>query len=567
MKKVNFLFSVLLILLGFIVYANSLQNGFVWDDIIYISGDLHITDLKYLKEVFSFPLGHFSIYSDRQGEPFYRPLQSASFIMDYFLWGKEPFGYHLTNVLFHTSTAILLYFFILKLTAKRIVASVTSVIFLIHPVQTAAVTYVSGRADPMAFFFMLAALLFYIKSEGCQNTKRFFYYVFSITTFALALFSKELAMIFPVILFLYDSYQNKTQSGYAKYKKYIPYLLVIIGFFLLHKNITTHIDPQRHGFGLRFMMSGYLLVKYIRLLFLPFGLHMEYKVPVPHLGIMLLSFILLGGIFLLLYANRRKLRFLCFGGIWFLVTLFPMLNVARELNAPMAEHWLYLPIVGFGIIMGVSLDELQRRISGMYPLILSRVLIGFIILGSVVYYSSISIARNLDWRDNITFLKRTLEDAPHSARIAMEMGREYSETGDFGNAETYFKKAINIDPGLKDAHYNLAKMYEQNGNISSAIQQYKNELKRYPKDIKTMNNLGVLYKNVKRFDLAVDQYNNILKEAPNYAPAYYNLGVIFKLAGEYAKANEHFKKTLSIDPNFELAKHALQVIANEQQKP
>lgn len=559
MSKQNILPILLIVCLGLGVYANSLKNEFVWDDIVHIVNNAHITNLKYLNEAFLYPLGYFSEYSDQE-IPFYRPMQSISVIVDYFLWGKNPLGYHLTNILFHIFAAVLVYFLISRLSCSYFISFVASLIFLIHPVQTEAVTYVAGRSDPMVFAFMLAALILYAKSNTNRLTKRLPYYFASLGAFIFALLSKELAIIFPALLVIYDLYTKKSSFKNLPHKKYLPYILLIAGFLVLHKMITTAVEAQTSSFGERFMMSGYVLLKYIKLLFLPFGLHMEYSIPTPPLIIIYSSFILLSGLFLIVHLNRNKSRLLYFGVSWFFVTLFPMLNVIRKLNAPMSEHWLYIPVVGFGIVMGVFLESLRQRIHKQYSKNISRAIIFSIILTMVFYYSSLTMLRNRDWRDNLTFLKKTFEYSPRSARVAMDIAIEYVERKDFQNAEAYFKKALSVDPFYSHLHYNFARMYEEKGDVDSAIQEYKNELKAYPKNISAINNLGVLYKSAGKFELAIEQYNNILRIDPGNLAAHYNLGTVFESKGETDKAKECFKKALSIDPRFELAKDALRTI-------
>ena len=195
MKKQRII--VLVFLLGIGLYANTFGNSFVWDDELLVIRNGYIKDWSHFPEIFKINLFH-SI--SRKGN-YYRPLQSLSLLFDYSLWGLRPFGYHLTNVLLHIANAVIIYFLIGMISRSRRISLLTALLFLVHPIHTQAVTYISGRADPLAAFFFLLAFYLYVKSVALNKLAP---YLGSLLFFLLALLSKEAALIFPLTLLLYE---------------------------------------------------------------------------------------------------------------------------------------------------------------------------------------------------------------------------------------------------------------------------------------------------------------------------------------------------------------------------
>ncbi len=161
---------IVIALLGFTVYLNSLGNAFIWDDTQLVCNNAYIRSWGFLPQIFSQHLGAGagSRYS------FYRPLQLITYVWDYSLWGLNPAGYHLTNVLCHIFAALCLYWLVLILFRDTLLSFLTALLFIVHPVLTEAVTYISGRADPLAFIFIMLTFICYLKFLRAKKI-RFFY--------------------------------------------------------------------------------------------------------------------------------------------------------------------------------------------------------------------------------------------------------------------------------------------------------------------------------------------------------------------------------------------------------
>ena len=180
----------IIFLLGLLVYMNSLGGGFVYDDYAFIVNNPHIKTLSHPGRFFLLKTA-----TSFSGHSIWRPLRTLSFAFDYHLWGLEPFGYHLTNVLFHIINGVLVYIIILRLGLAWRVALISSCLFLVHPLQTESVSWISSRGDCLFAAFFLLSLYWYMKGR----------IILSYLSFILSLFSKETALSLPLLLLAYDS--------------------------------------------------------------------------------------------------------------------------------------------------------------------------------------------------------------------------------------------------------------------------------------------------------------------------------------------------------------------------
>ena len=210
----NLFLILLLILVTFLVYAPSLKNGFVWDDFLVV------TDNHFIKSWKNFPLMFTRQYltspedlpylTDRNigsGEISYRPVVTLTYFVDYWIWKLNPFGYHLRNLVLHLINTVLLYWFCFLVLKKEKWAFWASLIFALHPIQAEAVAGISFREDLLAFLFFLSSLLLYIHQKKIKRgSKRYAFYFGSLFSYFLAVFSKETALVLPLIVLLWDSF-------------------------------------------------------------------------------------------------------------------------------------------------------------------------------------------------------------------------------------------------------------------------------------------------------------------------------------------------------------------------
>lgn len=616
--KITWLAVGLIMILGAIAYGNSFQNPFFWDDQNLIVENPYIKDIRLVKNLFTKDLAFGTQFSN-----FYRPLQSLSFELDYHLWGLNPFGFHLTNLLLHTGCALVVYFlFSLIFPASRAIPLISALLFLVHPIQTEAVTYISGRADSQASLFILLSIFFYLKTSLKTQPKNNLFLLASTVSFILALLSKETALILPLLILLFNlSFPQGSK------RHYWPYFLVALVYILLRSTVLNFLQRPLFlsdaNLYLRLLTSAKTFALYLGLFFLPFNLHMERSLPYVSSILdkdVLFSLILLMLLIILILRSYKSSKLCFFAGIWFFLTLLPVSNIV-PLNANMAEHWLYLPSIGFFLLVAFGFDKLLKKANSIKRL--SVILI--IIL--ISFYCFLTVKRNQEWGDPETFFRKILVYNPQSTeaynclgaiyqnqnkldlaidafRRAVQidtfnyksygnlgsalrkkkeydlaisaykkalalrpdipglynnLGNVYADRGQLQQAKEMLEQALRLYPEFPLGRANLAKIYSEMGDSDSAIKEYKKAIALQPNLVLAHYNLGIAYQKQGEYDLAIDEYKKTINISPRHIAAHLNLGTAYNVKGYLNEAIEQYQKVLEIDPYFFHAYHNLGV--------
>ena len=351
-KNIKWFVLLVLVIAGFFVYLNSFPNKLFWDDDDGITNNIYIKDWAYFPKYFSENL----IAGAGQISNYWRPLTLISFAIDYHVFGLDPYGYHLTNLLWHVLAAWLIYLLFYKLSKRHWLSFWPALIFLIHPLQTEAVTYVSGRADPMAAVFVLLSLLTYVIYRQQKNK---LFIGLSLLAFLGALLSKEQSIMLPALIFIVEFFfffdKSKLRESLFLF---LPFALMSVGYFLARifflnfNDLLSGIDyvsGYDNSLKTRLLTFTYVFIKYLVLLFAPFNLHMAYEVtPITSLWSWSVGLFILAVVVFIFIIKKywHKDKLLVFGFAWFLVMLLPRTNII-SINRPLYEHWLYLPMAGF----------------------------------------------------------------------------------------------------------------------------------------------------------------------------------------------------------------------------
>lgn len=532
-----------IVLLISLAYFNSLQNPFIWDDQALIENNPYIKDFSHIKEIFTQHL----FYGSRTPSNFYRPLQSLSLVFDYSIWKMNPFGYHLTNILFHALTTISIYVLIYLLSQSIFISLAASGLFAVHPVHTQAVTYIAGRSDPMASFFIYISFILYILFRKRVENKK--YLTFSVIFFILSLLSREIVVVFPFVFLLYEVIyieRKKRKPGFLFYHFSVAAVYVLLRLTLLNFKTAEVTTTSYLPLGSRVVTMCKVLFLYIKLLFVPLGLHMEkYVKPIHSIGDIYGFFSVLGifAVFYFmfwLYKWNKKLLFFSFS--YFFITLIPVSNIF-PLNALMAEHWLYIPSsLGFFMIMAVFL---QRLLKFKY----ARYVVAAILIFSISWYSFLTFKRNQDWSDPVKFYRETLKYAPKSSKAHLQLGTELAKRRLYSEAREEYSRVSQLKPDDAQSHTNLGSIYGNKGRYDDAFEEFQKALELDPNDYVTHNNIGIIYKKKGDFKKAEEQYRKAIDINPNYALSYNNLGNIYLETGKYDEAIIYYKKAIELSPH------------------
>ncbi len=576
---------LLIVLLGFTVYANSINNSFIWDDLVLIINNVFIKSWHFLPEIFTKQIAS----GADSPSNFYRPLQSFTYLIEYSIFQLNPFIYHFTNLVLHITNSILVFIFIYLVSSNIFVSFLSSVLFLVHPVNVETVTYISGRADSLVTLFILLMLLSYIKFIKVKKSQ---YYIISMVCFVLALLSKELAFIAPFLLLLYNFSFNEERIK-QKIRRCSSFFLIVFVYAFLRLTLLNYSPSLMlnfpYNFVVRFLTFFKSILLYIRLLFVPVDLHMQYEISPSHTIFnpsVLFGSTLFFIIVVLTINSYKKNRYIFFGLAWFLITIIPQSNLF-PINAFVAEHFLYIPVIGAIFVFSVIIDRLRRSFLKLKAYIYS----GLIII--IVLFSSLTILQNRVWQDPLRFFQYCLRFTPTNYRIINNIAAIYKEMGRYKESEVQYLLAISyaerwninyVRDMLSQMHTNLAILYRQENRLDLAIRHHLEAVDKLPRQaaiyIEAAETLeksgeikqaievlrrGIMVSNKKSFiyfalakiyeksadnDKAIENYKNCKIQDIRFVPAYSRLGFLYEQIGEVELARDNFLKGLKIDPKY-----------------
>lgn len=507
-KNQTTFFITIIIILGLLSYINIYDNKFLWDDEFLVQKNVFITDFKYIPTMFVTCSGAGVGRLDN----FYRPMQVLSYSIIYHLTGAVEWSYHLLNVFLHVTNGLLIFFLLRKITKKDFVAFLTSILWIVHPIHTEAITYMNGTADPMSLFFALIAFLFYIKRK---ETTKLYYLILSFLFFIFALLSKESIIVFPGIIFIYELINSKKE--YSKYKDIIAMFLVSIIYFYIRNtyldfggtlNMFEQENIYTQNITIRVFTFLAALIQYYGFLLFPHNLHMERSFPI---FINLLNVYVISSIFILVLVAwlcyrsfRQKKNYYIFAISWFFISFIPMSGILIPVNSLLLEHWLYTPSIGFFLLISLSLERLLKDKK-------LWLLIGII----VIILMSLTLNRNLDWKDPITFYNNILTYEEGTIRVHNNLAMAYVDNNQYDLAEKHYLKSILINDINAEPHYNLARLYLSQNKISEAKYHLEKSIKINPNFFYSYYLLSEIYKYQGNLSQS-EEYFNIAKSIQYY---------------------------------------------------
>ena len=457
------------VVLGFIVYSNTFQSSFHFDDIFYITGNDIVKDLPGL-----FKLKYW-------GDLFYRPIPTLTFAINYAVHGIDLPGYHLVNIIIHIITSIFVFLLsrdLLKLTKYNSGADsqipylplLISLLFLVHPVQTSSVNYIVQRMTLMSAMFYILGVWIYIKARQLHISGHFnkslSLYLFTVFIFYLALYSKQNAASLPFMLFIVELLFIRNVEG----KPAKLYLIILGSILFLGSSLLILSDylPKEYEEYSReiYLASQFeVILRYWRLLIFPYPLNFDPYVEVAdsiwsikYLGLGIVHIAIIS--FAIWFAKRNKL--VSFGIFWFYIALSVESSIIpiRDL---MYEHRMYLPSFGFILAFGFLTYEFIRKKYNE-----SLGITAFAIL--ILVFSVWSFQRNKVWESELSLWSDVIEKKPSKARAHKYLGVEYLKLGQLQKSLTHLNIAIKKQPNKEwEPYINRAALYKLQKKYALAI--------------------------------------------------------------------------------------------------
>ena len=539
---------------GFLIYSNTFTCSFHFDDQTSIVQNRAIRNILDLRAIWNFWPDRFITY--------------LSVAFNYHFHQLNVVGYHLFNLVVHLTSSILVWWFVLltfstpvmkgeKIAQHAdILAFFAGMIFLTHPIQTQAVTYIIQRASSLAALLYLASLSFFIKSRLLQQQGRNpaasrLFYCGSLIAAAMAMFTKAPAITLPFMALLYEIYFLKSKK---EDKRKYPVLLLLtvfiipLTFFLtksvdfVHMKRTVEIPADISS--LQYLLTqSRVMVTYLRLFFFPINQNFiyDYKIAGSLLDLhVLASLIFLFSILAIAFKLFRKNRLISFGIFWFFLTLLPESSFI-PIRDVIFEHRLYLPAAGFSLFLTSLIYYLFKNST------LKSVIIALLIITSC--YAILTYRRNFIWKDELTLWNDVVLKSPDREIAYNQRGDAYMDLDNIPEALNDYNKAIEINPDYADAYNNRGNVYKAQGKIQRALDDFNKVIEIEPNPADAYNNRGNVYKEQGDIQQALADYNKAIEIDPGLEGIYVNRASIYKVQGKIQQALADYNKAIEINPN------------------
>ncbi len=564
-----------LVLVSVVLYANTLVNGFVFDDQVMVTNNKFVTKgISAIPQLLSTPhqFGYGTIHNDE-----YRPLSLVIFAIIFQFFELNALPYHLLNILVFAGGVVLLFRFLVAVLGKEqtYIAFIASLLFAVHPVHTEVVANIKSCDELMCFALAIGSFLLFLRYAIGGKV---ILLVCGVVCFFLSLLSKETAVTFnaiiPFVLFLHGHDRKRSvvisvllliatatflairYKVLVDYHVYNPSQINVIENALVKKGL-----PYESRLATAILIMGY----YLKLLLIPYPLLCDYSVNTIHFThfsdpLVLLTvsaYIALAGLMIYRLAKDRKDR-LAFGIFFFIATIVLFSNIFVTIKATLGERFLYFPSVGYCLVFAVLLE----RLGSIKKTVIAYVKqpgIAVVLVFAGLSYSAITIARNLDWKDDMTLFSTDVEKAPENARLQFFVGynlfvaAKKTDNPDAGRSLAirsldYLSRSAVLCPDYFFIETNLGATYFYLNRFDSAEVHNKKALALEPEDINGANNLAAVSIRLKKYRQGVDVCMNALRFDKNNFISLVNLGVCYYKLDQYDLAIYYLNRAIAIDP-------------------
>jgi protein O-mannosyl-transferase len=562
------LICLALVILTIITFWSLKDCGFInLDDNIYVYENAYVQsglNWNSIEQAFSFEL------VEKSGN--WHPLTWLSLMLDYKIFGLNPHGYHLINLLIHVMNTILLFLILRRMTRKLWPSAFVTALFAIHPLHVESVAWIAERKDVLSTFFWMLTMGAYSYYAEHQGFRR---YCFVLLFFILGLMAKPMLVTLPLVLLLLDYWplgrfgeikpdhkirkelfqsvnsdirKKKSKNKQAlkqtlelkkpadpEYKWSLIYPLIWekVPLFILAilSSIVTYIAQQKGGFvqsieaiPLSVRIGNALIAysAYIGKMIWPRNLAVFY----PHRGVPV-TWQVLGSVFILItitlvvICRTKRSPYLATGWLWYIGTLVPVIGIIQVGAQAMADRYTYIPLIGLFIIVAWGAPELLKKWNHWKEILWTLSILSILCL-SIIAWTQVGY-----WQNNITLYDHTLKVTGNNWLIYNNRGFAYDNLGNHKQAIEDYDRAIEIDPGYADAYYNRGLAYNSLHNYKQAIEDYDRAIDINPGDADAYYNRGLAYNGLGKYRQAIEDYGRAINIKPDFANAYYNRGVVY----------------------------------------
>lgn len=532
-----------LILIGAGVYLQTLQYDFVWDDHRHILENPALNDPWIIPQSFT-DFGQAAHFEKAQ--LLYRPVFLLSLAADAAFWGKNPVGFHLTNILLHAFVTLLIFEFLRKWTGSFRIAWISSAVFAVHPIHVESVAWISARAELLMCLFLLVSFLAFSRSCDSSGIKSWGWTLAEGLAFLTALLSKETAIVFPGLIVLI-CYSRKLHSWKSVLPSLIITILISLGYLFSRSSTLLTVDSRSwYESGMAIL---YVTGEYLRLLLFPVSLKALYDLPsLTFMDQWVIRSVVILGIWVIgLVVAMRRSPIIFSAMTWVLISLVPAYSLFMYTSvSPIAERLLYLPSIGFALLCGMLLSTMYDRFGSQYLKPIATGIVMFLLCA----YAIGTMHSNKAWANEQRLWENTVHENPENSLAHFNLATAYFDRKQWQKAIQEYQKAVSIKPVYPEAYSNIGNAYSELGSRDLAIEQYKTAIRQKATYGDAYNNLAVTYHEIGRDDLAQKTLESAVQMSPMSADVHNNLGNVFTVQKQWEKAIEQYEEALRLKPNY-----------------
>ena len=612
--------SIVLAIICFVLYANTLMNGFALDDVmVFKENKIVAKGLSGIGELLATPhmRGYLIIPND-----LYRPLSLVMFAIEYQFFGASPFVGHFVNILLFAGCVILLFIFLDRFfdRKKTLIAFIAAFVFAIHPIHTEVVANMKSSDELFCYLFAFLSLNIFMNYMDDGKMKQL---ILGIFVFFLSLISKETVIAFlgiiPILFFIYDN-KNRQRAIYitggivAATVVFMGIRSAVLSNYNANQSAPVEfIDNALSGapnYASKIATEVVVMGKYLKLMFIPYPLLSNYSfnaIPFSDFAdyrfyLSLLAYV---GLFYVAITRFRKDHKdpWVFAIIFYLFTLFLFSNLPFLMGAELAERFAFFASTGVCIAAALAMEQWLIKGDAGDIMALKSTKVLAVLAPLLLVFGGLTVARNMDWKNNYTLYKADVEKSPDDTRLHhfvataiteelypnekdtvkrheldvesiaelrkslaiypnysdahVELGRVYDRAHQWDSAEVHDKRALELNPTNSTANNNLGNVYLSTGRYQQAIDLFKKSIILKPDFSYAYYNVALSYQQLKQYDSAIKYYNLMLGFDPKYMNAHQQLGFVFMAMQRFDSAEYHFKQVVALSPGDPNAIHNL----------
>jgi Flp pilus assembly protein TadD len=540
--------ALLLIASTLLVYAPIKDYPFInYDD------NLYVTSNPWVQQGLTWERARWAMTTLEAA--FWHPLTWLSHMLDVQLFGLNPSGHHLTNLLLHLANVLLLFGVLQRMTGELWRSALVAALFALHPLNVESVAWVAERKNVLSTLFWLLtiwAYLSYVRKPGWQR------YLGVMGAFVLGLMAKPMLVTLPCVLLLLDYWPlGRLGKGWREFQKRLPRLVVekLPLFIPVAAASVVAIKAQSQAgalsswewlpLGIRVGNAVLSYGLYLKKMVWPIDLVVIYPHPGSSLGAgpVALAALLLVILSLGVWWQGRRFRYLVVGWLWYLGTMVPVSGLIQVGAHSMADRFAYVPFIGLFIIVIWGANDMMRSMGcrGEWFIVAALCM-----LMSLAVLSRVQLSY---WRNTTALFEHALLVNPNNAVAHDVLGLESMGKMKFTQAQQQFMEAIKISPKYAIGYNHLGLALLEQERFDEAVEQFTQALKLKPDSVDALNNLGLVWLKQGRFREAAPLFSQAMDVDPNYATAYGNMGLVLAAQERYEEANDWYHQALELAPD------------------